>query len=195
MKNYIRITCSIILLICISIFQLNAIEKPEIKFGQEQLLIIELNDWTTSMLTLEILDNDGETVYVDIIEEKNISFKEYDLKDLSIGKYHIVLYGNKKRTIAKFAKGLDGLQMLEGNNLDIFNPSIKISRRKVDFDYRAYGEDVRLTIVGSNGIAYTTLYSKELFINKKIKIANLPSGNFTLIVNSESQNKMISFNR
>ena len=195
MKNYIRITSSILLLLCISIFHLNAIGKPEIKFGQEQLLIIELNDWTTSMVTLEILDNDGEIVYVDIIEEKNISFKEYNLKDLSIGEYHIVLYGNKRRTIVKFAKGLDGLQMLEENNLDLFNPSIKISRRKVDFDYRAYGEDVRLTIIGSNGMVFTTLYSEDLFINKKINISNLSSGNFTLIVNSDSQNKIIRFNR
>ena len=195
MKNNIRITSTILLLICISIFHLNAIEKPEIRFGQEQLLTIELNDWKTSIVTLEIVDNDGKMVYTDIIQEKNKAFEEYDLKALSIGEYHIVLYGNKRRTIVKFTKNLDGLQMLEGDDLDLFNPSIKISRRMVDFQYRAYGEDVRLTIVGSNGIVFTTLYSDELHINENFKISNLSSGNYTLIVNSDSQDKIIRFKR
>lgn len=195
MKKHIKNTTILLLLLFISLVHLNAMERPEIRFGGEQILMIELKDWNKSELTLEILANDGKMVYTDIITGQDKSIKEYDLEDLSIGEYHIILYGFKRRTIAKFSKNLNGLQMLEEEIVELFSPSIHISRKNIKLDYKAYGEDVNISIIGENGVAYAALYEGELLLDKRINITNLSSGNYTLIVNSESQNTILGFRR
>jgi hypothetical protein len=195
MKRIIKVSIMLFAFMIVFNGQLQAIVNPTFNYSENQMLVVELNDWQTKKLTLDILDHKGELLYSDKIEESKQSSKEYNLKDLTIGKYYIVLYGERKRTISGFSKGIDGLHVTQEIESDLFDPKIKVKRGKLNIDYKAYGEDVRVSIIGQKGIAFSALYENEYTIDEQIKITNLSNGSYVIVFDSRSETAMVSFKK
>jgi hypothetical protein len=184
MKKVSKIISVVFAFIILLDGQLLAIVNPTFNYNDNQTLVVELNDWKNKALTLEIIDKDGKSIYTDLIRQEYKTTKEYNLKDLTVGDYFIVLYGEKKRTISGFSKGIDGIHVVKEVTSDLFQPKIDISSRKVSIDYTAYGEDVRVSIIGQKGIAFATSFEGQYFVDEKINISNLGNGSFVLVLTS-----------
>lgn len=195
MRKLFKIFVLAVVFTSVTSSQVFALTNPTFNYNDNQTLVVELNDWKNNVLTLEIMDKDGRSIYTDLISREYKTTKEYNLKDLTIGEYFIVLYGEKKRTISGFSKGIDGIHVVKEVTSDLFQPKIDISRRKVDIDYAAYGEDVRVSIIGQKGIAFSTTFEGKQSINEKINITNIGSGSYVLVVTSASQVIRLSFRK
>lgn len=195
MRKLFKIFVLAVVFTSVTSSQVFALTNPTFNYNDNQTLVVELNDWKNNVLTLEIMDKDGRSIYTDLISREYKTTKEYNLKDLTIGEYFIVLYGEKKRTISGFSKGIDGIHVVKEVTSDLFQPKIDISRRKVDIDYAAYGEDVRVSIIGQKGIAFSTTFEGKQSINEKINITNIGTGSYFLVVTSASQVIRLSFRK
>jgi len=195
MNSIKKLSILFLILSTMAFGNVNAEVNPTFNFNETQTLILELNDWRSADLTLEIFDSKGNIIYSDDIQKGETPSKEYDLNKLTVGDYYLVLFGKNKRSVNSFSIGIDEIKFNTKEKKGVFDPSIEISRRAIKLNYQAFNEDVMISIIGAKGVVHTSFLEGQSSIDQRINISRLDPGNYVFVLNSGSQNIVQGFKK
>lgn len=174
----------ILILLCVVAFNnINAADLPSLTIDTDKSVVLDFNDWNLTALNVSITDNSGVEIYEDTILPTKTRTQKFNLKNLPRGYYNVVVsddYKSVKYGVKVSNKSV--VSVSEGSTS--YFPQINTTREVIDINLLALSKRVNIALTDEEGNhIYNEVIKNNPAITKRLNIANLDSGNYTLRVN------------
>lgn len=152
----------------------------------EKTLKVNVEKTVGETVEVSIETIDGVTIHTNRIE-KNEKWKRYDLRQLPIGKYRLVVVKNKAKMIQPFTLNFDAITINESEQEISMLPRIKLNDKKLEVRvFSSPSNSITMKIIDNFGItAYEeTVQAKSLA--RFYDVSKLASGIYVVEINSGS---------
>jgi hypothetical protein len=181
MKNLI-LSLSFVL---VSVFNLSAKEMPTLAntYG-ENILGLDLSKWNASKVNVRLTDELGQVLLTENFDMGVKKIRLYNLKNLSDGNYSLKVEDDQK--IATQAVEItNGVVLADENISYVYKPNVKVQGTSVKLNLLSLGNKVTVSILDKeNTLVYEDKMGVQNSVAKQYNLMNLPSGKYTIIVES-----------
>lgn len=184
MKRIIKIS-TIVLAILFST-NAKAATYPIINLEGSKVLQIDLNDWTDSSITITLRDVYGTILHSDISTNQQLTNRKYNLENLPVGSYQLIVEGENKKSIHTLAVGFTKITTNKIEDVVVYKPTFNVRGDYLELSHLALGKNVELAILDQNGVFFSKSFKGESTINTRFDISDLPAGNYIVSLTSEN---------
>jgi len=181
MKNLI-LSLSFVL---VSVFNLSAKEMPTLAntYG-ENILGLDLSKWNASKVNVRLTDELGQVLVTENFDMGVKKIRLYNLKNLSDGNYSLKVEDDQK--IATQAVEITNGVVLANENISyVYKPNVKVQGTSVKLNLLSLGNKVTVSILDKeNTLVYEDKMGVQNSVAKQYNLMNLPSGKYTILVES-----------
>lgn len=181
MKNLI-LSLSFVL---VSVFNLSAKEMPTLAntYG-ENILGLDLSKWNASKVNVRLTDELGQVLLTENFDMGVKKIRLYNLKNLSDGNYSLKVEDDQK--IATQAVEItNGVVLADENISYVYKPNVKVQGTSVKLNLLSLGNKVTVSILDKeNTLVYEDKMGVQNSVAKQYNLMNLPSGKYTILVES-----------
>jgi hypothetical protein len=184
MKNVINLSLLVILLS--TGFVMEAAEDLGIKVLDNQNLMVDINIGSQGNV-LFLKDEYGKVLFKDSITT-NLSYqKTFNLELVPNGIYYLNLANDKRIQTTTIAKNNFGLE-IEKDRRFVFKPLFEIKDKKVRLLLSNPAENKTfLKVLDEDGILIGELNSKDIVLKKTLDFSKVPSGKYSIEIESNGQ--------
>ncbi len=168
---------------------------PTINLDADKTLLVDLNDWTITDVSIIIKDERSEILHTDAIVAGTAKNRRYNLKNLPIGNYQLVIDGFTKTAIHTINVGYDKVNIETESSKIVFKPMFAFEDNAVELNHLALGKKVSISISDKDGVFFNKVYEGIPTINKRFDISDLPSGSYVISLETEEQYVAEAFNK
>lgn len=168
---------------------------PSVISGSAKTLVVDLNDWAVTNLSISILDENNEVLIKDDLAAGQYNLRKYNLKNLPVGKYQLIIDGNKKVAVHTVEVDFKNVNIVAENARVYFRPRIEVEMNSVSLNLLSLNEDVTVAISDKHGTFFSKEYSNKNSINARFDITTLPEGEYTFSVSTKDQFAVESFKK
>ena len=130
MKSIMKI--GILTLIMVCAFNLvSAKTFPVINFENNKTLVVDLQDWTNTDVSIAIRDYNGFVLHKEQILEGSQNLRKYNLMHLPVGHYELLIEGDNKVAIHTLSVKFDEVVAEKINEKMIFKPTVIITNNAI----------------------------------------------------------------
>lgn len=191
MKNLI-LSFSFVLL---SIFNLSAKEMPSLAntYG-ENILGLDLSKWNTSKVNVKLIDAQGQVLITENFNQGAKKTRLYNLKNLSDGIYALRVE-DAQRIATQSVEINNGVVYAEESISYIFKPNFKVEGTLVKINLLALGNKVTMSIIDKdNVLVYEDKMVAQNSVSKQYNLKNLPTGKYTILVETGQNTEAVEIN-
>jgi hypothetical protein len=168
-----------------SVFSLSAKETPTLAntYG-ENVLGLDLSKWNASKVNVKLTDELGQVLLTENFDLGSMKKRLYNLKNLPDGIYSLKVEDDQK--IATQAVAItNGVVLADENISYAYKPNLKVIGNTVNINLLSLGNKVTVTILDKeNTLVYENEMGEQKIVTKQFNLKNLPSGKYTIIVES-----------
>ena len=193
MKN--RISSIVAIALSIFSFTLNA-ENVERNFTVEgtninitaiensKTVVVTLNNTATGEMTVVLQDASGNTFTTDKVKSNAHFAKKYNLSQLEMGNYRLVVTKNAIKTIQPFELTNKNVVLNELDRKEKFLPTVTLKNGKLDVNVLLSNyANINVKVLNNEG---TPIFSDKNYVvftlNKRYDMSKLPSGTYIVEV-------------
>ena len=153
------------------------------KSTDSKKVVLNLSDMMAYQVQCRIIDDLGRIIHTDKIKTADVAQMKYDLNELEIGEYTFVIDDLMKVERFKLDVTNEGVDF-DNPVADItYKPVVWLNEDKTaDFNLLALNNDVKVELVGAEGILLSEFFKERNVINKRYDLSDLEEGDYTLKV-------------
>ncbi len=160
-------------------------------FYYDPSVIINFENWKEGDLSVKILSENGTLLYNDRLNTLNTKGIKYNLKNLTSGKYKVILENESKRVIETII--LFDSKIVTKEAEVYFKPVFKMKENKLIINFLSFNDSATVAIYNQEDQIYLEKFNKVNPLNKVFNLDLLPMGNYKAIVNDEKISKTFKF--
>jgi len=191
MKNLFKnLMMALIVLVAINV---KATDGVDLKVGNEQSLIIEMNQIDNGSILI-LKDTEKEILFKDRFFKRDSFSKVIDFKSLPDGKYDLILDKEFTRSTSVITKKND-LVSIDHNAYSIISkPFFKLNENKVSIYFSNPGADyLEVEVYDKSGQSVGNIKSKDLVVKKIFDFSHVRPGEYTFKVKAKSHEFIKTF--
>jgi hypothetical protein len=178
MKNLL-----LILLYVFALNNVNAADLPSLIIDTDKTIVLDFNDWKSTTLNVSITDMSGFEIYEDTILPTKKRTQKFNLKNLPKGYYNVVVSDEYKSVKYDVKVSNTSVVSVSEGSTSYF-PQITTTREVIDINLLALNKKVNISLMDEKGNSiYNEVINNDPAVTKRLNIANLDRGNYTLRVN------------
>lgn len=181
MKSQIINTFIAIIFTAVSVFATST--EPAITPNGAKSFIINHTEWNSSFVDITISDDEGINIYSNHQELKRS--KQYSLENLKAGDY-VITISNEIKTVINNITITQKEMLIDFEANTTFKPVFNFANNNIDVNYLAAGVDTKIYIQENDRVLYQTNIKNMGSINKRYSVANLPSGDYSIVVSNKN---------
>jgi Secretion system C-terminal sorting domain len=155
-------------------------------------LNVNVSKAADEVVEVTIESTEGVVLHTDLIE-KNEIVKRYDLRQLPIGDYHLVVLKNRAKMVQPFALNYDAITIDEKTRELTMLPQVKLKEDKMDVRvFSTEYKSVTVRILDNQGTeAFQDTFAPKTYA-KRYDLSKLPKGVYFVEVNTGSDSEYIT---
>lgn len=195
MKSTNRFFIAALLLHFVSISFANTSENFRIEKLENYSFTMSIAYAKQAKIQVSIKDNYGVVLHKEVIKQHKISKQKYDLKNLDMGLYTLVVEYDHVINIQTIQKNIKNIEINNEELKCIFKPNFRQAPNYLDLNMLCLGNpELRLSIQNSEGqIIYNEVTAETAPLHKRYNISNLEPGYYTFLVSTTDNSFNIQF--
>jgi len=189
MKKRIINLLAAILVITTASFASNT---PTIKTDGSKAIIVDTKNWKSKILTVEIINDDGKLIYDN--ELTMINAKKFNFEALENGVYTVTLSDDFKSTTQEIEINDHRIDLI-ADVKTTYKPLIKIENEFIDVNFMDKSGTATISLHDTNKNVFDVKLNNENALSKRIKTSELPSGSYTIYVNTDTESYWKTFKK
>jgi len=145
---------------------------------------LQLTNVIETQIQVSIKDLNGVTLYDDTLSKHKINHRKYDLRNLPIGSYSVIVTYDKMMKIQKIKKQHNSIKIEKDTVQTIFKPTYKEHSDYLDLNILSLSkQNIYLKIEDDEGrIIYTNQNQINGSYQKRFNLSQLPEGSYIFTV-------------
>lgn len=182
MKNTIKFLISTALLCFISNITIaNEGATFSVNVAEKNMINLQFSDANKSQIEVTIIDVFGIILLDEVLTQKKVNHRKYDLNNLPIGDYTLVVAYDDVIKIQTIKKDIDSIEIESDKVQTIYEPTIRQHDKYVDLNMASNAnQKVYLEIRDFEGhVIYSDHNQSTGSLEKRFNLENLESGQYT----------------
>jgi hypothetical protein len=165
--------------------------NPTISLNEGKILVVNLNDWANSDVSVSIQDQDGLVLHNDNFQTGTTLGRKYNLKNLPLGTYNLIIENSTKKAIHELTVDENSVSMEPLPNALAYIPFVDIKENTISLNQLTLGNDLSVFISDNKNTFFEKTFSNENTVNQKFDINSLPRGKYEFSI--QCNNEYYSF--
>ena len=154
---------------------------PATSGDDSKAFVIDTDSWKSDYLEVVIRDNKGSMIFQDKYTVK--AGKKFNFENLPSGEYTITISDDLRTTTQNFEITRDAI-FVSPEKVTEFKPVINKTDDHIDVNFLSNNNTTSVVIYDSNDRIYNKRFKDQKAIHQRFNISELPTGSYTLSVNS-----------
>lgn len=168
-------------------FELTAVSTVNfVTKENEKAVTVRITGSIKDSMELRLCDDNGNILYSEIVQNKEVFTKKMILNELQFGTYHITVSRKLMKTIQPFELTKTGVQLNESERKDIFLPQIIQKGNEICvFCFSPFKTDMDIRIYDNEGVLLMKdVNSNVNEVNKRFSLSQFPTGAYFFEMNA-----------
>lgn len=160
-------------------FELTAVSTVNfVTKENEKAVTVRITGSIKDSMELRLCDDNGNTLYSEIVQNKEVFTKKMILNELEFGRYNICVSRKLMKTIQPFELTKTGVQLNESGRKDIFLPQIIQKGNEICvFCFSPFKTDMDIRIYDNEGVLLMKDVNRNVNeVNKRFSLSQFPTG-------------------
>ena len=162
-------------------------------FYYDPSVTISFSNWKEGTLNVKIISEDKTVIFNDKLNTRKSDGIKYNLRNLTAGKYKVILDNNIKRVVETVIL-FDG-KIVEKDAEVYYKPVIEVNEAKAQINFLSANGQATVTVFGNSGKLYQEKFDNANPLNKVFDFSNLLPGTYSITVNDEYVSRSVNFVR
>jgi len=169
---------TLIVLVCSCNFSIANNTEPNITSLEGKILVVDLIDYNSNIIEIDIFDNDGYKLHSEDVNTNNYKQRKYNLKHLPTGIYFINIT-TAQRIISKKID-LNHSQILIHEDDISFKPYITKEENKWKLNFLAQQKETYIIIYNEDQTLFSEIFKDQMGVFRSYDLKNLKKGKYFL---------------